>query len=544
MRVRGFTLYSILPVLLCLSSSLMRAQGNLVLLPVAEISQMSPDSSFLILKEHLRATQSGQDRTGEAICLQKMGELLYHSGNYSNAIEHLLRAEQLFREIRSVKPLADNLNLLGIVYYYNRQPLDASIQFQEALKIYSGLRDYNGLAATYGQIGHIYEKKRDYDSAYYFQKLALSFAIKGSDKSIQYKIYENIGSIYEDKGRYDSAAIYFRYSLDGNRQSGNWRDQIEVLNNLGDVASKQGDFISGLSFARQAVELAKLTGEKYQLQSGYRDMAQAFFALNKFDSAYLCLEKSRDLVQSIYATDNSHQIAIMQTLYDTEKKNNEITHLNADGKIKMIITVASLILLILSGAIAILIINRQKIKMRSEKLLHEKSEETFKTRQGLMESELIRKQLEEKSLKDKLDIRSRELSSHILQLIEKNEIMEELKTGLAEVIKDDKRDQKKQLRNLQQKISFSFTQDASWNDFRAIFEQAHPSFFTDVQAYCPELTTSELRLLALIKMNLSSADISRLLGITPDSLRVTRYRLKKKLQLDQHASLSSFTQSV
>jgi hypothetical protein len=49
---------------------------------------------------------------------------------------------------------------------------------------------------------------------------------------------------------------------------------------------------------------------------------------------------------------------------------------------------------------------------------------------------------------------------------------------------------------------------------------------------------------ALLKMNLASGDIATLLGISMDSLRVVRYRLRKKLNLPQGESLSVFIQSL
>jgi len=53
-----------------------------------------------------------------------------------------------------------------------------------------------------------------------------------------------------------------------------------------------------------------------------------------------------------------------------------------------------------------------------------------------------------------------------------------------------------------------------------------------------------MRLIALLKMNLDSADIATLLGISTDSLRVSRYRLRKKLNMAQGDNLSAFVQKL
>jgi tetratricopeptide (TPR) repeat protein len=537
---------TILPVcialLICFTAG---AQTRSLVLPAnpGYIAGLHPDSAFVMIKEKLSFYQQEKDEVGQARCLQQMGQLLFHLGSYSQAVEHLLQADKIFRD-KNPEWLASNLNILGTVYYYNQQPVQAKAQFYEALDIHKKGNNVSGIAETYALIGHMYEKQLDYDSSYIFQRMALSFAGSAADTAVIAKIYENIGSIYEDKARYDSAQHYFLLSLHAYQQCGKLVEQIEVINNLGDVWSKTGRFEKGMVYARQAADLALLTGEKYQLQSAYRDIAQNFEGLKQYDSAYHYLEKSRQLVQSIYSLENSYQISVLQTLYDTEKKNAQIVSLNAARKANKLLSWGSIIVLILIGLLAALVINHQKMKIRSEKAINSERIKVYETEKGLMESELKRQQLEENSLKEQLDIKSRQMSSHLLHLIQKNEVMEELKLGLTNIIRDDKRDQKKQVRQLLQKISMSFTQDAYWEEFRLIFDKVHPSFVTNLQQKYSGLTAGELRLLALIKMNLSSGDMSTLLGVTPDSLRVQRYRLKKKMNLGQDDSLTSFVQAV
>ncbi|MET0466357.1 MAG: tetratricopeptide repeat protein [Chitinophagaceae bacterium] len=521
------------------------AQTNSLIVPVSQpyLSSLHADSAFNLLKEKMNAYIQEKDEVGQAHCLQQMGQLLFHLGSYTQAVDHLLQADKILRNQQPTWQAA-NLNILGTVYYYNQQPAQARSQFDEALDIYKKQNNESGIAETYGLIGHMFEKQLKYDSSYLFQRTALSYALSAGDTIVTAKIYENIGSIYEDKAMYDSAEYYFALSLRAYQHSGRVIEQIEVINNLGDVWSKRGRYDKGMVYARQAAALAILTGEKYQLQSAYRDIAQNFEGIKQYDSAYHYLEKSRQLVQSIYSLENSYQIGVLQTLYDTEKKNAQILSLNAARKANKVLSWASIIVLILIALLAAVVINHQKLKIRNEKAINLTRSKVYETEKGLMESELKRQQLEENSLKEQLDLKSRQLSSHLLHLIQKNEVMEELKQGLATIIRDDKRDQKKQVRQLLQKINISFTQDSYWEEFRLIFDKVHPSFVTSLQQKYTGLTAGEMRLMTLIKMNLSSGDMSTLLGITPDSLRVQRYRLKKKLNLGQDDSLTSFVQTV
>jgi DNA-binding CsgD family transcriptional regulator len=321
-------------------------------------------------------------------------------------------------------------------------------------------------------------------------------------------------------------------------------EQVEVINNIGDVYSKTGNHVQGLVFARQAMMMAWEGQDKYQLQSAYRDMAESFEAMGNLDSAYAYLEKSRELVQDIYTADNQKQIALLQTVYEFEQKNAEISKLNAGRKVYTIVLVAIIMVALLLVMLGKLVNSRQKLKIQHEQRLNEQQQRIHHTEKDLMESALRMKKMEEESLKGQLDMRSRELSSHILHLIQKNEVMEEVRTGLQELIRDDKRDQKKQLRQLLSKINFSYAQDDYWNEFRLIFDRVHAQFFNVIKEKSPDLTPAEIRLLALVKMELGSADMAKLLGVTMDSLRVMRYRVKKKLGIDTGDSLQQYVRQL
>jgi tetratricopeptide (TPR) repeat protein len=534
-------------ITLFITADTVNAQPSFIIFPLNSIDETAkryPDSAFSMLKKNIAFHQGINDREGEAVCLQKMGRVLHYAGNYQQAMQQLLKAEEIFRDLGKRKLLAENLSDLGAVCYNNQQASAAMRHFREAITIYEELNDQYGIAKVYAQTGHLFEKQSRYDSAFVYQLKAMHFAKRNPEDQVLFKIYENLGSIHEDLRQYDSARYYFTLSIKGFRKTGNLIDQAEVLNNLGDIYFKSGDYANGLSYAMKARDIAMQTNEPYQLQSSYRDISQNYFALKKFDSAYWFLEKSRALIQSIYTLENSQQIALLQAIYDTDRKNSEIERLNALRKADDLLKYGALMVLLLMVLLGIVFFNRQKLKIKSERVVNERNVEIFETQKGLMESELKRKKLEEESLKHQLEIKGRQLSAHILHLIQKNEVMEEIKTGLTDIIKDDKRDQKKQVRQILQKINFSFSQDQYWDDFRLIFDQVHPEFIPKLQQICPQLSATELRLLVLLKMNLSYSDMAMLLGITADSLRVMRYRIKKKLKLASEDSLTSFIQRL
>lgn len=513
-----------------------------ILSPTEQLSRQFPDSAYRLIKRKLdKAVATGDERT-QGDYFQQIGLLFFHQGSYAPAIDYLLRAQKIFLARHDTDRLARNRNELGTVYYYNGQSERALAQFREALAFYRQPPNPQGLARTYANIGHIYEKKQDLNQAYRYQKLALANARAVNDVAGLAKIYENIGSILEDEAAYDSAYAYYQHALTLTKQLGDEIGQIEIINNLGDIFRKTGRYQQGLARSLEAMQMARQKGERYQLSSAYRDMAKTYRLLNQPDSAYEYIERSRDLSNEIYAADVNRQVALLQNLYDSDRKDSEIRELNAQKRIDFLIMGATGLVLLLIGSLGAVVISRQRLKIRNEQALNQQNQRIFQTQNDLMQVALKNQQLEEETLKGQLELKSKELTTHTLQIIQKNQVLEALKNDLTSILNDDKRDQKKQLRQLVQKISMSFSHDKYWTDFRAIFDQVHPHFFSHLTRQYADLTATDLRLIALLKMNISSADTATLLGISSDSLRVARYRLRKKMGLAEGESLSAHIQ--
>ena len=80
-----------------------------------------------------------------------------------------------------------------------------------------------------------------------------------------------------------------------------------------------------------------------------------------------------------------------------------------------------------------------------------------------------------------------------------------------------------------------------WAELMSYFGQIHPNFFSTLkQIVNDKLSSSEMRLCMLLRLNLSSKEIADILHITPDSVRIARYRLRKKLPLESKDDLQDY----
>lgn len=86
--------------------------------------------------------------------------------------------------------------------------------------------------------------------------------------------------------------------------------------------------------------------------------------------------------------------------------------------------------------------------------------------------------------------------------------------------------------------------NVEWKRFDEYFERAYPSFCSTLRSQFPNLTVQETRLAFLIRLDLSNHQLSGLLDIETNSLKTAKYRLKRKLGLNEHNDLDQFLSTL
>ena len=530
---------------LCLSITAgAQTEKNAQFQQLQSLGQPHPDSALIELKKaHAKAVQDNDNLAAGKI-LQQMGQICFNQGHYAQALDFYLHADKVFAQESNKDLLAGNMGKMGILYYYNKQSDKAFQLYNKALALYRSTGNKKGQAEIFGAIGHLYEKHHRYDSSFYYQHLALRTYNQIGDNYGQAKIYENLGSIHEDLANYDSSYSCFKESLKIYQQHHDEVASIEVINNIGDILRKTGKYAQGIEQSRLAYALSVKNDNLYQLAAACRDLGKGYQLLHQMDSAYHYLELSRKYSLEVYSRESLKQTSFLQVLYDMDKKSDEITRLNNIRKINQIVTIAIITIVLLLIVLGLVTFSRQRLKIRDQRALAEQNKSIFEAQHELMQLELKNKQLEEESLKQQLELKSQELSTHTLNLIKNNQLLENMRNTLQDMVKEDKRDQKKQMQQIIQQINQSFNHEQQWKEFTLAFEQVHQRFFDKLKQHSNELTSTDMRLIALLKVNMDSKDIAGLLGISNDSLRVARYRLRKKLNLEQGDNLSTFIQAL
>jgi DNA-binding CsgD family transcriptional regulator len=343
-----------------------------------------------------------------------------------------------------------------------------------------------------------------------------------------------------EQGDYEASNRFSLQALQLYKESNNPEPAIVSTNTISNNYLSLGQYELALKYASTALEEAKALGIKPQIRASLENLSTIHAAMRDYPQAYHHHVELLAVKDSLLNEEKNRQMAELQTRYETEKKEKEIALLEkqkAGQRFQFIMIGSGLVVVLLIGCLFIAYL---RVKIRKNRQLLKKNKQVYETRQALIQAELENAKLKEKELQQALAFKNKELTTHTLNLVQKNNIMEELKSNINTVVKDADGQTAKQLNSLKRLVDHSFRLDKDWEEFKMHFEQVHKDFFTELLHQYPNLTPAEGRLCALIKLNLNTKEMATIMGITPDSVKIARYRLRKKLGLSTENNLTEF----
>jgi inorganic phosphate transporter, PiT family len=209
--------------------------------------------------------------------------------------------------------------------------------------------------------------------------------------------------------------------------------------------------------------------------------------------------------------------------------------------IDMIMPAIFLLVVVVIAVLIFLFFNQQKLRLKTQNELLMQQNRNYTSQKALNQLEINTIQMENTLLSNKLEQKRKELNSVLLNISEQREFYENITNQVSELIgsPDVKmRDErlKELLVLLKQKMSFSKEID----EYYGQIEQIHKDFQMKLEDRFPDLTDNEKRLATLLRLNFSSKEIATFMNITPKSVEIARYRLRKKLELKSGDNLTQF----
>jgi ligand-binding sensor domain-containing protein len=211
-------------------------------------------------------------------------------------------------------------------------------------------------------------------------------------------------------------------------------------------------------------------------------------------------------------------------------------------------SLAARILYVLLGFLALYMVSKlqkRRYYAKTVAIEEEKQKELLKKHQEVLEIEHQKeqavRQIEEDKMKSELRLLNNQLAASTMNLVVKNEFMETIKEELEEVKRKGKSTETKlALEKIVREIDTKLRVQEDWQQFEHHFDQVHEGFLNRLREHFHDLTPNEQKLCALLRLNLSTKEISNMMSISHRGVEIARYRLRKKLGLDLGQNLSKF----
>nr|WP_299342195.1 tetratricopeptide repeat protein [Allomuricauda sp.] len=493
----------------------------------------SSDSIFLALK--LRMEEAQREGLWREITQSHLefGEFYRRAEVYPEAIDEFNTALKLIGTNTDDTLYVKLNNCIGKVHLSLNKFELAKQYLEESLSTSINLNYAHGQAISQGLLGACFEKQGDYLQALTHQKESLRLLEDLKDVEGISVANENIGSIYEDLAQYDLAREFFLKSYEYVKDKKVWRE-ANVLNNLADVYRKKGDYENALVFTNQALDIAKEIGDNHQLESAHKDLSKAYALMEDYESAHYHLSEAERYNKARQESQNTNQLNILQTVYETNKKETQIQLLREQNKVSRANQTILWLVLFTMVVIGLILYNYMGRKRKGKLKIQE-------YKQRMLKAELDKKAYEEKNLQREVQLKTAALSRYSLHLSQKNKILQDLSKTLKNIAARKNMDSSTTIKDLAKEIEFNLQQEDEWDEFMNFFRDIHPNFIKKLSSMSEgNLSPAEMRLGMLLRLNLSSKEIASILRVTPDSVRVARHRLRKKLPIDQKKELVNF----
>jgi signal transduction histidine kinase len=296
---------------------------------LGSISYMQSDfGNALSCHRHaLETAEQMQYKRGIMIANGNLGVVYKDLGNHVLELEYCYKALKAGEENKDTLRLGALYSNLALALGTQKSFGPAQENILKALSIRERLHDQRGIGSCYLNIAYIYGEEKRFGDAITYLKKGENLFLELKDNYQLAKCYSNMGLNYLSLGDYVSARTYLDKSLEANRKYGNNANLAAACINLGTLLNKQKKSDEALVYLQQALEIAQKIGHKKWEMEAYAGMSNSYEDKGDYRKAFVSLNQYAQLRDTLAGEENSKQIAAMQVLYDTEKKEGEIKDL-------------------------------------------------------------------------------------------------------------------------------------------------------------------------------------------------------------------------
>ena len=426
--------------------------------------------------EAVELFESAGDVHRLAATLNNLGSVHEIGGDYSMALEAYLQALKLYEMERNEGNAAIVIGNIGNIYYYLNDFERSFDYHRKALKAEERMERPYGIAHMLGNISALYKKQENYESALESLERALKIFREIGEQRFEGTTLIKIGMLQELSGDQDGALRTFQEAADILEEINAEGDHSDALLRIGTLQANQSQVSDAVETLSKGLEKATRTGMEYILRNIHQALANAYKQKGDLAQAYHHLQEYQHQAEIIYGKEQSQARAEMQARFDVESAKREM------------------------------------------EFHRERADYT----------ERIAEQ------------RSKELSTTAMHLVGKNKLLQNIHLGMKDVLEGATNASSSRLNDLLHQVEEDLRSGDDWQRFEEMYQLVHHDFIKKLSEQYPKLSGTELKVCALMHINLSNKEIADLLCISSRTIESHRYRIRKKMGLSGDINLAGY----
>ncbi len=465
---------------------------------------------------------------GQSLVYLVIGNIYLSQGNFYTALENYQKSLAIADSINFERPLPHIYNNIGELNLALDDYDNAIENYKKAFVINKKKNNEFGTASSLINIGKVYIVKGEVDTAMGYLNKAYEIYNKNSDNLGLQRISSTKGEIEKIKGNCEKALEYYFEALGHIDKLGSdyfgpkLKLYAENYNDIGYCYIKLKNYSKAKEYLFKAKKLAEEAGLLDILVENTNYISEMYEKTGNPEAALEYNKLYKEYSDSIAKVQNSEKITRLEMQYKFDRllKQREVEELKYREKQRR---KELLYLVIIGGAVALLIVlalllNTQRLKRKNLALVKDK-------------------------LTRDLEYKNKELTTNVLYLLKKNEMILNLSNQLKNSRYSFKPENRKIIDGIIHDMEQSTSKDV-WKEFELRFQEVHSDFYKKLTEKHPDLSPNELKLSAFLRLNMSTKEISSITFQSYNSIIMARHRLRKKLGISSNENLITFLRQL
>ena len=461
-------------------------------------------------------------------------------GNFDLSIKNLYDTQKYIHPTNK-KQMAQLCSLMGRVYSklgdYNK-----AIELNDkATSIFKSIGDSTSVAGCYNERGVMHHFMSEFTVAERFFQRAL--AINRAQRNLK-EIATNLNNLCLYRGNTEEKLSFIQEAITINKNLDAQWSLGENYNNMGKQYYYGKQYSNALEALRKAYEYAHNIGARELICDNYEYSSMVYAAIGDYAQAYKYLDKRYHLGKELQSSNKLRNIEqeISYKRYQDQKYATEMQE--QTYKIELLKRNLWLLGSVLILGIAFSIFLYKWYKRRKDLQLIKARYQLQLSEKEVTELKMHQQELELQNVHNALATSRQEATSFAVFLKSRNELLDKIRGMVKEGYKMDAQAITPHLKKINAFISQSQSGDKTNSALLTNIDDKSNEFLQRLVAIHPKLTQGEKYLATLLRVNLSTKEISMLTGTTPKTINMNRYRLRKSLNLSSEEDLTDYLQNI